>query len=51
VHLRIGQPEITEDLGILAPSFGATVRTGALSPIMIGMRMCGISPSSGSLAY
>ena len=51
VHLRIGQPEITEDLGILAPSFGATVRTGALSPIMIGMRMCGILPSSGSLAY
>ena len=51
VHLRIGPPEAAEDLGICWPSFGATVRTGTLSPILIGMRMCGISPSSGSLAY
>jgi hypothetical protein len=33
------------------PSLGATVRTRTLSPILIGVQMCGTSPNSVSLAY
>jgi hypothetical protein len=51
LHFLSAHLEAAEDLNMCWPSLGATLRTRTPSPILTGVRMCGISPNSGSLAY
>jgi hypothetical protein len=46
-----GTPRRPKISALCWPSLGATLRTRTPSPILTGVRMCGTSPSSGSLAY